>query len=86
MTLLLSVKWLPAALVAFYKPYALNIKVKLFPSPSQLGGQPAIFYPENEPDVPGFTNLTEKHLSWTIIHQLETFETDICLNELFGHS
>ena len=72
----------PVGLFAAFYGHMRQVKVKLIDSLPQLGGQPAILYPEKRIlDVPGFTNLTVEELSQRLIDQLETFETDICLNE-----
>ena len=72
----------PVGLFAAFYGHMRQVKVKLIDSLPQLGGQPAILYPEKRIlDVPGFTNLTGEELSQRLIDQLETFETDICLNE-----
>ena len=48
----------------------------------QLGGQPAILYPEKQIlDVPGFPNLTGEELTNRLIEQLNGFDTPIHLNE-----
>ena len=57
-------------------------RLKIIDSLPQLGGQPAILYPEKKIlDVPGFTNLSGEELTQRLIEQLETFQTEICLNE-----
>ena len=72
----------PVGLFAAFYGHLRQVKVKLIDSLPQLGGQPAILYPEKRIlDVPGFTNLTGEELSNRLIDQLKTFETDICLNE-----
>ena len=59
-----------------------QVKVKLIDSLPQLGGQPAILYPEKSIlDVPGFTNLTGEELSNRLIEQVKRFDTPIFLNE-----
>ena len=59
-----------------------QVKVKLIDSLPQLGGQPAILYPEkNILDVPGFTNLTGEELSDRLIEQVKRFDTPVFLNE-----
>ena len=72
----------PVGLFAAFYGHLRQVKVKLIDSLPQLGGQPAILYPEKTIlDVPGFTNLTGEELSKRLINQLNTFETEICLNE-----
>ena len=72
----------PVGLFAAFYAHLRQAKVKIIDSLPQLGGQPAILYPEKKIlDVPGFTNLTGEELTQRLIEQLETFQTDICLNE-----
>ena len=57
-------------------------QVQIIDSLPQLGGQPAILYPEKEIlDVPGFPNLTGEELINRLIEQLNGFDTPIHLNE-----
>lgn len=57
-------------------------KVQIIDSLPQLGGQPAILYPEKEIlDVPGFPNLTGEELTNRLIEQLNSFDTPTHLNE-----
>ena len=72
----------PVGLFAAFYAHLRQAKVKIIDSLPQLGGQPAILYPEKKIlDVPGFTNLTGEELTQRLIEQLETFQTEICLNE-----
>ena len=72
----------PVGLFAAFYGNLRQVKVKLIDSLPQLGGQPAILYPEkNILDVPGFTNLTGEELSNRLIEQVQGFETPIYLNE-----
>ena len=72
----------PVGLFAAFYAHLRQAKVKIIDSLPQLGGQPAILYPEKKIlDVPGFTNLTGEELTHRLIEQLETFQTEICLNE-----
>ncbi|MGT2845997.1 NAD(P)/FAD-dependent oxidoreductase [Streptococcus massiliensis] len=72
----------PVGLFAAFYAHMRKARVKLIDSLPQLGGQPAILYPEKKIlDVPAFINLTGEELTNRLIEQLETFETDICLNE-----
>ncbi|GGE28034.1 NAD(P)/FAD-dependent oxidoreductase [Streptococcus himalayensis] len=72
----------PTGLFAAFYAHLRQAKVKLIDSLPQLGGQPAILYPEKKIlDVPGFTNLTGEELTTRLIDQLTSFETSIHLNE-----
>ena len=72
----------PVGLFAAFYGNLRQVKVKLIDSLPQLGGQPAILYPEkNILDVPGFTNLTGQELSDRLIEQVKGFDTPIFLNE-----
>lgn len=72
----------PVGLFAAFYAHLRQASVKIIDSLPQLGGQPAILYPEKKIlDVPGFTNLSGEELTQRLIDQLETFETHICLNE-----
>ena len=72
----------PVGLFAAFYGNMRQVKVKLIDSLPQLGGQPAILYPEkNILDVPGFTNLTGEELSNRLIEQVKRFDTPIFLNE-----
>ncbi|MEW4353920.1 NAD(P)/FAD-dependent oxidoreductase [Streptococcus pneumoniae] len=72
----------PTGLFAAFYAHMRGAKVKLIDSLPQLGGQPAILYPEKKiQDVPGFTNLTGEELTTRLIDQLTSFETSIHLNE-----
>ena len=63
-------------------PTYAKLKVQIIDSLPQLGGQPAILYPEKEIlDVPGFPNLTGEELTNRLIEQLNGFDTPIHLNE-----
>ena len=72
----------PVGLFAAFYGNLRQVKVKLIDSLPQLGGQPAILYPEKTIlDVPGFTNLTGEELSNRLIEQVQGFDTPIFLNE-----
>ena len=72
----------PVGLFAAFYAHMRQAKVNLIDSLPQLGGQPAILYPEKKIlDVPGFTNLTGEELVERLIDQVKTFETSIHLNE-----
>ena len=72
----------PVGLFAAFYAHLRQAKVQIIDSLPQLGGQPAILYPEKQIlDVPGFPNLTGEELTSRLIEQLNTFETAIHLNE-----
>ena len=63
----------PVGLFAAFYAHLRQAKVKIIDSLPQLGGQPAILYPEKKIlDVPGFTNLSGEELTQRLIEQLET--------------
>lgn len=58
--------------------------MKIIESLSELGGQPAILYPEKMIyDIPAYPSLTGAELTENLIKQLSRFEdrTTICLKE-----
>ena len=69
----------------FRQPFYANLrqaKVQIIDSLPQLGGQPAILYPEKQIlDVPGFPNLTGEELTNRLLEQLKGFDTPAHLNE-----
>ncbi|MDO4667340.1 MAG: NAD(P)/FAD-dependent oxidoreductase [Streptococcus sp.] len=72
----------PVGLFAAFYANLRQATVKIIDSLPQLGGQPAILYPEKTIlDVPAFTNLTGEKLTERLISQLKTFDTSIHLNE-----
>lgn len=72
----------PVGLFAAFYANLRQVKVQIIDSLPQLGGQPAILYPEKTIlDVPGFTNLTGEELTKRLIDQVQTFTTPIHLNE-----
>ena len=72
----------PVGLFAAFYAHLRQAKVQIIDSLPQLGGQPAILYPEKEIlDVPGFPNLTGEELTNRLIEQLNGFDTPIHLNE-----
>lgn len=72
----------PVGLFAAFYAHMRQAKVNVIDSLPQLGGQPAILYPEKKIlDVPGFTDLTGEELTERLIEQLKTFETSIHLDE-----
>lgn len=72
----------PVGLFAAFYAHLRQAKVQIIDSLPQLGGQPAILYPEKQIlDVPGFPNLTGEELTNRLLEQLEGFETPVHLNE-----
>lgn len=72
----------PVGLFAAFYAHLRQAKVHIIDSLPQLGGQPAILYPEKQIlDVPGFTNLTGEELTQRLIDQLQGFDTPVHLNE-----
>ncbi len=72
----------PVGLFAAFYAHLRQAKVKLWSSLPQLGGQPAILYPEKQIlDVPGFPNLTGEELTNRLLEQLKGFDTPAHLNE-----
>ncbi len=66
----------PVGLFAAFYAHLRQAKVQIIDSLPQLGGQPAILYPEKQIlDVPGFPNLTGEELTNRLLEQLEGFET-----------
>lgn len=72
----------PVGLFAAFYAHLRQAKVKIIDSLPQLGGQPAILYPEKTIlDVAGFPNITGEGLTASLLKQLALFDTTICLNE-----
>ena len=72
----------PVGLFAAFYAHLRQANVQIIDSLPQLGGQPAILYPEKQIlDVPGFPNLTGEELTNRLLEQLEGFETPVHLNE-----
>ena len=72
----------PVGLFAAFYAHLRQANVQIIDSLPQLGGQPAILYPEKQIlDVPGFPNLTGEELTNRLIEQLNGFETPVHLNE-----
>lgn len=72
----------PVGLFAAFYAHLRQAKVQIIDSLPQLGGQPAILYPEKTIlDVPGFVNLTGEELTQRLIEQIKTFDTPVHLNE-----
>lgn len=72
----------PVGLFAAFYAHLRQANVKLIDSLPQLGGQPAILYPEKEIlDIPAFPSLTGQELTEHLLAQLQPFDTTICLNE-----
>ena len=74
----------PVGLFAAFYAGLRGVSVKIIESLSELGGQPAILYPEKMIyDVPGFPEIPAADLVENLIKQLQRFEdrTAICLKE-----
>lgn len=72
----------PVGLFTAFYAHLRKAKVKIIDSLPQLGGQPAILYPEkNILDIPAFPRLTGQELTNHLLAQLAPFDTRICLNE-----
>ncbi|HFR3342111.1 TPA: NAD(P)/FAD-dependent oxidoreductase [Streptococcus suis] len=72
----------PVGLFAAFYAHLRQAKVKVIDSLPQLGGQPAILYPEKSIlDIPAFPSLTGQELTDNLLAQLAPFDTTICLNE-----
>ena len=72
----------PVGLFAAFYSNLRQAKVQIIDSLPQLGGQPAILYPEKQIlDVPGFPNLTGEELTNRLLEQLKGFDTPAHLNE-----
>lgn len=72
----------PVGLFTAFYAHLRQAKVKIIDSLPQLGGQPAILYPEKTIlDIPAFPHLTGQELTDNLLAQLEPFTTTICLNE-----
>ena len=72
----------PVGLFAAFYAHLRQAKVQIIDSLPQLGGQPAILYPEKKIlDVPGFPNLTGEELTNRLLEQVNSFDTPIFLNE-----
>ncbi|MBF0818747.1 NAD(P)/FAD-dependent oxidoreductase [Streptococcus acidominimus] len=72
----------PVGLFTAFYAHLRQARVKIIESLPQLGGQPAILYPEkNILDIPAFPRLTGQELTDRLLEQLQPFETSICLNE-----
>ncbi|MGT2911496.1 NAD(P)/FAD-dependent oxidoreductase [Streptococcus cameli] len=72
----------PVGLFTAFYAHLRQAKVKIIDSLPQLGGQPAILYPEKTIlDIPAYKSLTGQELTDNLISQLEGFDTSICLNE-----
>lgn len=72
----------PVGLFTAFYAHLRQAKVKIIDSMPQLGGQPAILYPEKTIlDIPAYRQLTGQELTDNLLSQLEPFDTSICLNE-----
>lgn len=74
----------PVGLFAAFYAGLRGMKVKIIESLSELGGQPAILYPEKVIyDIPAYPAITGAELTTNMLQQLNRFEdrTSICLKE-----
>ena len=74
----------PVGLFAAFYAGLRGMTVKIIESLSELGGQPAILYPEKVIyDIPAYPSITAGQLSENLIKQVGRFEdrTTICLKE-----
>ncbi|WP_242258597.1 NAD(P)/FAD-dependent oxidoreductase [Streptococcus thoraltensis] len=74
----------PVGLFAAFYAGLRGMTVKIIESLSELGGQPAVLYPEKVIyDIPAYPAITAGELSENLIKQVERFEdrTTICLKE-----
>lgn len=72
----------PVGLFTAFYAHLRQAKVKLIDSLPQLGGQPAILYPEKTIlDIPAFPKLTGQELTDNLLAQLAPYDTTICLEE-----
>ncbi|CAM3021635.1 NADPH-dependent thioredoxin reductase [Streptococcus acidominimus] len=74
----------PVGLFATFYAGLRGMTVKIIESLSELGGQPAILYPEKVIyDIPAYPAITAGQLSENLIKQVERFEdrTTVCLKE-----
>lgn len=72
----------PVGLFTAFYAHLRKANVKLIDSLHQLGGQPAMLYPEKTIlDLPAFTSITGQELTGKLIEQLYQFDTTFCLNE-----
>ncbi|MGT2775543.1 NAD(P)/FAD-dependent oxidoreductase [Streptococcus hyovaginalis] len=74
----------PVGLFAAFYAGLRGMTVKVIESLSELGGQPAILYPEKVIyDIPAYPAITAGQLSENLIKQVERFEdrTTVCLKE-----
>lgn len=76
----------PTGLFAAFYAHLRQARVKIIDSLHQLGGQPAMLYPEKKIlDIPAFDALTGQELIDRLTKQLAPFDTTICLNETLLH-
>ncbi|MBF0779499.1 MULTISPECIES: NAD(P)/FAD-dependent oxidoreductase [unclassified Granulicatella] len=72
----------PVGLFAAFYAHLRQAKVKIIDSLHQLGGQPAMLYPEKTIlDVPAFMHVSGQELIEYLKQQLSPFDTTVCLNE-----
>ncbi|EAO72381.1 pyridine nucleotide-disulphide oxidoreductase family protein, partial [Streptococcus agalactiae CJB111] len=68
----------PVGLFAAFYAGLRGVSVKIIESLSELGGQPAILYPEKKIyDIPGYPVITGRELIDKHIEQLERFKDSI---------
>lgn len=72
----------PVGMYTVFYAHLRQAKVKIIESLHQLGGQPAILYPEKAIyDIPAYSKIDGEHLTLNLQQQLERFNTTICLDE-----
>ncbi|MBY5035000.1 NAD(P)/FAD-dependent oxidoreductase [Streptococcus gallolyticus] len=72
----------PVGLFAAFYAHLRHARVKIIDSLPQLGGQPAILYPEKIIlDIPAYSKITGQELTDRLLEQLQDVDTMICLNE-----
>ncbi|KXT73802.1 Thioredoxin reductase [Streptococcus sp. DD10] len=72
----------PTGLFAAFYAHLRQAKVQIIDSLPQVGGQPAILYPEKQIlDIPAFTSINGEELTNRLLEQLSPFHTPIRLNE-----
>lgn len=72
----------PVGLYTAFYANLRNAKVKIIESLHQLGGQPAILYPEKAIyDIPAYAKISGEQLTLNLQEQLNRFDTPVYLNE-----
>lgn len=72
----------PVGLFTAFYAHLRQAKVKIIDSLPQLGGQPAILYPEkNILDIAGFPTISGQGLTDCLLKQIAPFQTKVHLNE-----